>query len=160
MEKASAFVMLKPLGQQEIVKPEIFSMLKTIADIPIQRIVVISHKIIRQQYEDAENLPHFYPITSYLTNKKVEIMILEGDGTHEKFISELKNLVGKSDPAKCQEGQIRHLAIKHNLPYIVPIEPKNGSNNYCFDNLIHCSDSYQATQKEIKLWFQDLNSYK
>jgi nucleoside diphosphate kinase len=157
MERPFAFMMIKPLGTKEPVKSEVLGMVRQIADITVRKRVVVAKADIEDHYRDIRGTPHFSPITRYLTGKRVEILIAEGDGNPDRFIAQMRQLVGNSDPAKCHRGQIRHLAIEHNLRYIIPMRVVNGSNNYCRDNLIHCSDSPSNAVREVGIWFDDLD---
>lgn len=132
-------------------------MIRQISDITVRKRAVVSGEDIREHYRQIEGTPHFLPITRYLSGKRVELLIAEGEGSPEEFVARMRKLVGKSDPAECRRGQIRHLAVEYGLPYIIPMSPENGSNNYCRDNLIHCSDSPENAVREVGIWFDDLD---
>lgn len=149
--------MLKPLATQEPVRSRVVQMLRRQGDITAKEKTTVTQEQIEEHYQGIAGEPHFSPITRYLTGKEVEVIVLEGDGEPGEFVGRVRKLVGCSDPAQCQEGQIRHLAVEMGLPYTVPMEPVNGSNNYCRDNLVHCSDSPDAAAREVEIWFNDLD---
>jgi nucleoside-diphosphate kinase len=160
MEKAFTFMMLKPLGLVEPVKTQILDMITRESTVVIRQRKVAEPRLIKEHYKNVKDTPHFHPITSYMSEKRVDLIIVEGEGPQDKFVERMRSLVGKSDPLECKPGQIRHLAIEYNLSYVVSVDPVEGSNNYCRDNLIHCSDSPEAAKREVGIWFDDVNILK
>src|SRR5258708_38676300 len=161
-----AFVMIKPLGCNPEVRAELVQGLSSFGDITASRRVLVSKEIIEKHYdlakydENGNITKHFYPITTYLTNKIVEGLIVEDPNGLDPnvFIKSLRSLIGPSNPIKSNSQQLRHIALERGIPFkrinTHPHELAKISNSYCLDNLIHCSDDINSSMREIEIWFE------
>ncbi len=82
--------------------------------------------------------PFFDSLIQYITSGPVVALVLE----RENAITELRNLMGATNPAEAQPGTIRH-------QYGLSIE----------QNAIHGSDSPENAQREIAFFFGEREIY-
>ena len=137
------FVVLKPDAVQRGLVGEILARferrgLKFVA----MKMVQVSDELARQHYAVHEGKPFFDGLIQYITSAPVVAMILEGSGA----IALVRNTVGVTRPAEAAPGTIRgDLACAEGVY-----------------NLIHASDSPEAAQNEIKLFFteQEILNYQ
>lgn len=158
---ASDFVMLKPLGAQEPLRSEILEMLSKVATITATKRKIITIDEARALYHPSGHdklgnpLPHFHAITSYLAGKTVEVVIAIGDGDPNEFIERIDEIIGPWQPEKSRTGQVRNILVSRNIPYVMAVDTPDGSNKYCYDNLIHSSDSKESALREMSIHFSD-----
>lgn len=163
MERPLAFnfIMLKPLGAQEPLRGEIIEMLQKVATIAAVKRKVITLEEAQELYRpsghdvNGKALPHFHAITGYLADKTVEVMIALGNGDPGEFIKRVDEIIGPWQPEKTREGQVRNILIAQNISYIMPVKTPEGSNKYCYDNLIHSSDSVESALREMSIHFSN-----
>lgn len=118
---------------------------------------------VRQHYSDSLDKPYGPPIVHYISNKMIDVLILENSSFHNKpsdFIQLMRSeIIGPSDPRKAEKDHIRYKAISHDLNFIqhtdVPEEDRIENGTQLVDNLIHCSDSIDNAMREVKIWFKD-----
>ena len=155
------FVMLKPLGAQEPLRSEIFGILQKVATIAAVKRKIITlaeaQELYRPSGHDADGnaLPHFHAITGYLAGKTVEVMVAVGNGDPSEFVAKIDKIIGPWQPEKTKKGQIRNILVARNIPYVMPVETPIGSNKYCYDNLVHSSDSIESALREMSIHFSD-----
>jgi nucleoside-diphosphate kinase len=88
-----------------------------------------------QHYHDLKDQPFFQNILNFFTSGSVVVMIWEG----QDAIVLARKIVGSTHPADAEPGTIR--------------------GDYCGlkgRNLVHASDSVHAAEKEIRIWFNQL----
>ena len=95
-----------------------------------QKTTKFSKKIARQFYAHLREKPFFQEVVDYMTSDLVFTIIFLGD------IEKARELVGDTDPANCQDWQIRAIDAK----------PKDKMHN-----IVHCSDSVESAEREIAL---------
>jgi nucleoside diphosphate kinase len=158
-ERQISFMMLKPLGVEEPQRGLIINKLKSIVQIElIKKHIISEDEASKLYYESAHDidgnpLPHFLSIVNYLTGKTVELIIASRESNEGDLIKEIDNLIGDWRPENTLPGQIRHLPIQHGIDYVMQVSVPEGSNKYCYDNLIHSSSSLEIALKEISIWF-------
>lgn len=160
-----AFIMLKPLacerGINSLIKDRISELGRVTAceRVKVSRDLIEAHYLGIKYDKDGNINRHYYPITSYLTGKTVEAMVVEDvNGVYPHcFIDMMRKFVGPSNPVFSKEWQLRHTAVEKSLPFkrvlTLPEDVRDISNSYCLDNLIHCSDSIESARREVELWF-------
>ena len=159
-EKLKNFVVIiiKPMGKEYI--EEIMEKLSEHGKIKHFETVTSKKEQVSQHYAgsqfDSEGQEtSYYPgLVSYMSEKNMELFILEGSNDQDCFIENLReNVIGPSDPMKAKEGQIRNIAKTLDYEKKITIE-KNGieKESKVFDNLIHCSDSQENALREIEIW--------
>ncbi len=83
-------------------------------------------------------------IVKYMTAAPVVAMILEGN----QAVAVVTKLVGTTEPATSDVGTIRG-------DYTVDSYAHSSFENRAVRNLIHCSESPEEAEREIKVWFTD-----
>lgn len=89
-------------------------------------------EIVEKHYEDLKSKPFYQGLTEYIQTGPVCCMIWEGDNA----VKTGRNMIGATNPFESKPGTIR--------------------GDFCIDvgrNIIHGSDSVDAAQREIDLWF-------
>lgn len=82
----------------------------------------------------------------YITKGKLVALILEG----ENAVKKVREIVGFTDPIKAEKGTIRGDFADDSIA-------KANMEKRKVKNLIHAADSVESAEKEIKLWFGDVN---
>lgn len=168
--KEFLLIIIKPLGNNEKIRGVIDDMLYRYGKVKSSRRLVstkqqMSEHYLESQYDsDGKPQAHYPTIVSYMSNKMVDVMILESIQEPDKarsFSDRLrKDIIGNTKPLQANVGTIRRLAVEHDLPFIQSPELTEeeiiqGANRTCTDNLIHCSDSLKSALREISIWFKD-----
>jgi nucleoside-diphosphate kinase len=95
-------------------------------------LLVASAELGEAHYEEHRWRPFFGELVGFITSGPTLAMVLEGEGA----ILVARKTIGATNPAEAEPGSVRgDLAL--GMP----------------DNLVHASDSLQAAQREIDLWF-------
>jgi len=105
------------------------------------KLIWLDESLARQHYAAHKGKPFFERLVSYITSGPLVAAVCEGP----KAIEVVRRAMGETDPSKAAPGTIRgDLAL--DIEY----------------NLIHGSDSLEAAEKEIQLFFsaEELLSYK
>ena len=87
-----------------------------------------------RHYAAHADKPFFKDLINYITSTPIIAVVFEGEGAVEV----IRKIMGATDPAKAEPGTIRHdfgLDIQRNA--------------------VHGSDSIEAAEKEIKLFFAE-----
>lgn len=141
------FVMIKPLGLQNFLL-EIMKTLRSVGEVAERRLVCVSEDLIASHYaEHAER--DFYPrLLEYYKGQTVMALVVEG----ADVIARVRAALGPSDPRNAANGQLRQLVLTRWQ------DGQKGWKNIELatsgvDNLIHASDSLEAAEREINLWF-------
>ena len=133
MAVEQTFVIIKPEAVERRLTGEILTRFER-KGLKIQRLAVteISKEVAKKHYAHHGDKPFFPHLIEAMTSGPVVLAVLEGD----EAISQVRNLVGATDPAKAAPGTIRgDFALR--LPY----------------NMIHAADSPDAAQEEIQRFF-------
>jgi len=83
-------------------------------------------------------------IVTYMTAAPVIAMILEGN----QSVAVVTKIVGTTEPSSSDVGTIRG-------DYTVDSYGHSSYENRAVRNLIHCSESPEEAEREIKVWFTD-----
>lgn len=145
MEKT--FIFIKPLGFQNALL-EILEELKKIGTITKRQLVPIKRELISAHYAEHSHKEFFDGLVYYYVGQTVLALVLEGPDV----IARVRAIIGPSDPRKAVSGQIRALVLK---------KFQDGEKGWRVielvtagvDNFIHASDSPEAAEREIALWF-------
>jgi len=90
----------------------------------------------KKHYIEHEGKEFFEDLINYITEGKMCAMILMGD----RAIDVARKINGDKDPIKAELGSIR--------------------GKFTIDktyNLVHASDSFDSAEREIRIWFPELN---
>jgi nucleoside-diphosphate kinase len=96
------------------------------------KMMTIDVELAQKHYQEHVSKPFFSELVSFITSGAVVAMVVEG----EESISELRNIVGATDPKDAAPGTIR--------------------GDFATDvgeNIVHASDSSDSAKREIKLFF-------
>ena len=103
------------------------------------KLMTPTKELLENHYEDLKPKPFFPGLIKYMMMGPVVCMVLEGDGV----VATGRKMLGATKPSDSVPGSIR--------------------GDLCVDvgrNIIHGSDSVEAAQKEIALWFPEgINRY-
>ena len=135
MEKS--LVLIKPDAVEKNIKANIIQAgeengLKVIA----LRMETISKDFACKHYEEHIGKSFFDPLIAFITKGPLCALILEGENAIEK----IREINGSTNPEVAEEGTIRKLYAANNR-----------------ENCVHASDSPKSAEREIKLWFGNLN---
>ena len=155
-------IIIKPMGAEY--SAQIMEKLLEHGEIKHFQAVVSTEEQVAEHYSnsqfdsDGQETQYFPGLVKYMSEKNMDVFILEGANDQNCFIENLrKNVIGPSNPEKTEEGQIRNLA--KNLDYKKELTIKGEGvekKSIIIDNLIHCSDSQESALKEIRIWFGDV----
>ena len=145
MEKT--FVILKPLGLQ-LALAEIMRELRMLGTITERKLVPVSRELIAAHYAEHGHKPWFGMLVDYYVGQTVLALVLEGPD----IVARLRARLGPSNPRNAAEGQLRRLVLE---------KFQDGCKGWRIielatsgvDNFIHASDSPEAAEREIALWF-------
>lgn len=132
------FIMIKPDGVRRKLVGEIISRIeKRNFDIIALKQLVPSRELAEQHYAVHKDKEFYLPLLDFITSGPVVAMVVEG----ENAIKIMRNMIGATSPEDALSGTIRgdYTASKR-------------------ENLVHGSDSPEAAECEIKLWFEELAS--
>ena len=139
-----AFVMLKPEAIQYCAVGTVLEMLsRNRFHIEEMDRVRVNRTKIEAHYEEHKDKPFFEDLVSRFQNEEVIILKVWYHLEPQNPIKRLRELVGATNPLVADEGTIRH-ATKH-------IQEQYGKDNIL--NVVHASDSLDAANREIDLWF-------
>ena len=147
MEKT--FVMLKPLGLQSFLL-EIMGLLRGVGSITRRELKVVRRDLIAAHYAEHSTKLFFHRLGDYYDGQTVMAVIVEGPDV----VARVRAVLGPSDPRKAAPGQLRHLVFT---------KWGDGKRGWRalelvtsgVDNLVHASDTPEAAEREIALWFPE-----
>jgi nucleoside-diphosphate kinase len=98
------------------------------------RLVVATAELGEAHYEEHRWRPFFGELVAFISSGPTLATVFEGEGA----IGVARKTIGATNPAEAEPGTVRgDLAL--GMP----------------NNLVHASDSLEAAQREIDLWFPD-----
>lgn len=128
-----AFVMVKPDGMQRKLAGEIIRRLESKGlSIKMAKVLHISSELARKHYVEHREKPFFEELITYITSGPVLAMIWSGVDA----IAITRLLVGHRSPLQALPGTIR-----------------GDYAHTTTENLVHASDSVEAAEREIQLFF-------
>ena len=129
------YLMIKPDGVKRQVIGDIVDRFERRGfELKAAKLVVPTREIAEAHYAEHADKPFFGELVDFITSGPVFAMVWEG----ESVISLARIMMGATKPADSQPGTIRG-------DYAVTIS----------ENVIHCSDSAESAEREIKLWFSE-----
>ena len=94
----------------------------------------VSHEMAEQHYAEHRWRPFFGELVEFITGGPTLAMVFEGEGA----VALARKTIGSTNPLEAEPGTIRG-DFASALPW----------------NLVHGSDSPEAAEREIALWFPD-----
>ena len=137
-------VLVKPDGVQRGLVGEVISRLEARGlKLTALKLVQMTNAMAYSHYEAHVNKPFFSGLTDFITSGPLVAMVVEGKDAIETVrrvkdaIETVRRVMGETDPAKAEPGTIRgDLAIDIGR------------------NVVHGSDSPEAAEREVSLFFQ------
>jgi nucleoside-diphosphate kinase len=96
------------------------------------KLLVVDRPLAEEHYAEHRQKPFFGELVDFITSAPTLALVLEGEGA----IAVVRSTMGATNPAESAPGTIRG-----DLALSMP------------DNLVHGSDSPEAADREIALWF-------
>lgn len=129
-------IVVKPDGVQRGLTGEILARFETRGfKLLALKMLTVSNELAEEHYAEHREKPFFPSLRDFITSTPVVAMVLEG----QNAIALSRQMIGATDPLQAAPGSIR--------------------GDYTLDkqaNLIHGSDSPAAAERELKLWFPEL----
>lgn len=140
-------IIIKPLGLQNALL-DILKVIKQTGTIVERRLVPVTRSLMSAHYAEHEGKEFFPRLVDYFDGQTVMVLRVEGPD----IVARIRAIVGPSDPRKAAPGQLRRL---------IADKFRDGERGFRalelvtsgVDNLIHASDSPEAAEREIALWF-------
>ncbi|MEZ7892970.1 MAG: nucleoside-diphosphate kinase [Candidatus Wallbacteria bacterium] len=133
MEKT--FVMVKPDGVDKRLIGEVISRIeKKGLKIAGLKMMQLNEEFVRKHYAEHVSKPFFPVLLRFTTCGPVVAMVIEGPNA----ISNMRHMAGNTYPEKAEPGTIR-----------------NDYALFVTYNIVHCSDSPESAEREIKLFFNE-----
>jgi len=137
-----SLVLIKPDGLVKSLTGNIISVLsETKLKIVGAKIVKVPRELAEKHYEQHKGKPFYENLIDYIMGKfhtdRVLALVYHGENAIEK----IRKLAGSTNPEEADPISIRGKYGRIN------------SKTQVFENVIHCSDSEESAEKEIKLWF-------
>lgn len=133
MEKT--LIVVKPDGVERGLTGQILARFETRGfRLAALKMMTVTPELAQQHYAEHAEKPFFPGLIEFITATPVVAMILEG----QNAIALSRQMIGATDPLNAATGSIR--------------------GDYTLDkqaNLIHGSDSPEAAEREIALWFPE-----
>src|SRR5262245_61330253 len=126
-------VLVKPDAMRRRLAGEIVARFETRGlELRAARLVVVGRDQAEDHYAEHMEKPFFGELVEFITSGPTLALVLEG----ESAISVVRTTMGATNPVNAAPGTIRG-----DLALAMP------------DNLVHGSDSPEAAEREIALWF-------
>jgi nucleoside-diphosphate kinase len=131
-------IVVKPDGVQRGLSGEILARFeKRGFKLVALKMMTVTPELAKEHYSEHSEKPFFPGLVEFITSTPVVAMVLEG----QNAIALSRQMIGATDPLNVAPGTIR--------------------GDYTLDkqaNLIHGSDSPEASQRELQLWFPELGA--
>lgn len=131
-------VLIKPDGVERRLIGQIISIYeKKGLDITALKFIKPSKEIAEKHYTEHKDKPFFKELVTFITRGKVCAMIIQGDNV----VKMVRKINGATDPAEAEPGTIRgQFALSKS------------------ENIVHASDSVESAEREIKIWFPEIDN--
>lgn len=132
-------VLIKPDGVKRQLIGEIISIYeKKGLNITALKMIKPSKELAERHYEEHRSKKFFNELIEYITEDRICAMIIEG----ENVISLVRKINGDKDPLNAELASIRGRFTCEKTR-----------------NLVHASDSVGSAEKEIKIWFNEMEEF-
>jgi nucleoside-diphosphate kinase len=128
-------VLIKPDAMQRSLAGEILARFEQRGlMVRAAKLVQVDRELAERHYDEHREKPFFGELVEFITSAPTLALVLEG----EEAIGVVRTTMGATNPVNAAPGTIRG-----DLALAMP------------DNLVHGSDSAEAAEREIALWFPD-----
>ena len=130
-------VLVKPDAMRRALAGEIISRLERQGlELRAARLLTVDRSLAEEHYAEHTEKPFFGELVEFITSGPTLAVVVEGEGA----IKVVRTTMGATNPADAAPGTIRG-----DLSLSMP------------DNLVHGSDSPESAEREIRLWFPDVD---
>jgi nucleoside-diphosphate kinase len=130
-------VLVKPDAMRRALAGEIIARLERRGlELRAARLLTVDRSLAEEHYAEHTEKPFFGELVEFITSGPTLAVIVEGEGA----IKVVRTTMGATNPADAGPGTIRG-----DLSLSMP------------DNLVHGSDSPESAEREIRLWFPDVD---
>ena len=130
-------VLVKPDAMRRALAGEIISRLERRGlELRAARLLTVDRPLAEEHYAEHTEKPFFGELVEFITSGPTLAVVVEGEGA----ITVVRTTMGATNPADAAPGTIRG-----DLSLSMP------------DNLVHGSDSTESAEREIRLWFPDVD---
>ncbi|MDY2941947.1 MAG: nucleoside-diphosphate kinase [Varibaculum sp.] len=141
-DKEHSLVLIKPDGVRRKLVGEVIRRIEAKGyDIVAMKSLLADEEMVRRHYEEHVNKHYFASLLKYMTDGPVVVIIVEG----ERVVEGMRALVGATNPTLAAAGTIRG-------------DFGRDWGTGLLENIIHCSDSPIAAEREKLIWFPNLES--
>jgi len=134
-----SLVLVKPDGMQRGLAGTIISRLEQQGfKLVALKMIHLDKALARQHYAVHKDKPFFDNLVNYISSAPIIAAVFEG----QNAVALIRKIMGATDPAKAEKGTIRGefgIDIEHNT--------------------VHGSDSVETAEKEIRLFFKDVETF-
>ncbi|KAF0195506.1 MAG: nucleoside-diphosphate kinase [Bacillota bacterium] len=127
--------LIKPDGVQRYLIGEVINRIERKGlQIVGLKMLVLSPELAAQHYAEHVSKPFYSKLVEYITSGPIVALCVQG----HRSVTVLRSILGKTDPAEAAPGTIRgDLGLTKGR------------------NIVHASDSVEAAEKEIRLYFNN-----
>jgi nucleoside-diphosphate kinase len=130
-------VLVKPDAMRRALAGEIIARLERRGlELRAARLLTVDRPLAEEHYAEHTQKPFFGELVEFITSGPTLAVVVEGEGA----IKVVRTTMGATNPADAAPGTIRG-----DLSLSMP------------DNLVHGSDSPESAEREIRLWFPDVD---
>jgi nucleoside-diphosphate kinase len=130
-------VLVKPDAMRRALAGEIIARLERRGlELRAARLLTVDRSLAEEHYAEHTEKPFFGELVDFITSGPTLAVVVEGEGA----IKVVRTTMGATNPAEAAPGTIRG-----DLSLSMP------------DNLVHGSDSPESSEREIRLWFPDVD---
>ena len=141
MMKERTLVLVKPDGVERGLVGEVISRLeKKGYEISALKMVQADRSMLSAHYEEHEGKPFYEPLVEYMGSGPSVAIVVTGEDVIEAF----RVMAGTTDPTTAAPGSIRGAHGRNWGESVVK-------------NIVHGSDSTLSAEREIKIWFPELD---
>lgn len=132
-----SLVLIKPDAVERKLVGQIISMYEEHGlSIIAMKLVKLDKAFAEAHYKEHREKDFFNELIKTITRSEIVAIVLQGDNA----IENIRKINGSTNPEKAEEGTIRKRFALNKT-----------------ENSVHASDSEESAEREIKLWFPELN---
>jgi nucleoside-diphosphate kinase len=105
------------------------------------RMMQADRALLEQHYAEHQGKPFFEPLVEFMLSGPIVALVVEGNRVIEGF----RKLAGTTDPTVAEPGTIRGDLARDQGTKVV-------------QNIVHGSDSVESANREIAIFFSELNA--